>query len=643
MHLEIKKLIGRTTLAIIITLILIPPAITYGQIFTESDVRIDLPVLEEPNNAITPDIASDDNGHIYVVWSDNRSGPSTIYINVYFPGTGWLPKAIPVNTGLPRPQGAPAGDATLPKVCADNSGHVYVTWMDNRASKAGTGQRDIYFRYSKDYGITWFPEFTDEKINTDSPIASDSINPQIACDNGGNVFIVWEDNRSSTFVYEVYFRSLHITFSRPTDFIEYYQFPDTRLNTGVRGGSFSARYPVISADESGHVYVAWQDSRSLPDQEIYPGIYFNVSDNHGAKWLNEAIRIDRAPVGFYESLYPAISSDSSGHVYVAWLDNAGRAERGRKYASDGTMDVYFNLSLDHGNTWDDRDIRIDTPGLQTNAKDVAIASNEKGMVGIVWVDDRFQSGGAPGSNFNVFFNHSENFGRTFLDTDNNIHIDTGASGGAEAATPRIKIDRLGDVFITWIDKSGDNQNVYFNLSVKKGRKNSWLVPDIRIDSFTPPGDSINPVMSITSHGDIYIAWQDTRDSLAKDIYNIYFKKGFVDVETLLVSGQRLAKACFIATAAYGSPYEKHVKILRVFRDRYLLTNRPGRWFVYWYYRLSPPVAQFIATHPWLKLVVRVLLLPLIGLAYVLISTTIFQKIIGAIITIILLCIFWSSL
>jgi uncharacterized repeat protein (TIGR01451 family) len=77
------------------------------------------------------------------------------------------------------------------------------------------------------------------------------------------------------------------------------------------------------------------------------------------------------------------------------------------------------------------------------------------------------------------------------------------------------------------------------------------------------------------------------------------------------TGGIVVGGCFIATAAYGSPLEPHVKALREFRDRYLRRSAPGRAFIRFYYRHSPPVAAFIARHESLRFAVRALLTPLV--------------------------------
>jgi hypothetical protein len=74
-------------------------------------------------------------------------------------------------------------------------------------------------------------------------------------------------------------------------------------------------------------------------------------------------------------------------------------------------------------------------------------------------------------------------------------------------------------------------------------------------------------------------------------------------------------SCFIATAAFGTPLAPQIDVLRRFRDQRLLTNRPGRAFVGWYYENGPAAAAYMNAHPTLKPVVRFGLYPVIGLAW----------------------------
>lgn len=66
-------------------------------------------------------------------------------------------------------------------------------------------------------------------------------------------------------------------------------------------------------------------------------------------------------------------------------------------------------------------------------------------------------------------------------------------------------------------------------------------------------------------------------------------------------------SCFIATAVYGDYNAPEVLALRRFRDKHLQANVVGRAFIDFYYRLSPPIANWLSKKPRLVAKIKPLL------------------------------------
>ena len=77
------------------------------------------------------------------------------------------------------------------------------------------------------------------------------------------------------------------------------------------------------------------------------------------------------------------------------------------------------------------------------------------------------------------------------------------------------------------------------------------------------------------------------------------------------AGEGSVGLCFIATAAYGTPWHPHVHSLRAFRDTHLRPSPLGRAFVAAYERVSPPLARVIARHDALRAAARAGLTPIV--------------------------------
>lgn len=225
--------------------------------------------------------------------------------------------------------------------------------------------------------------------------------------------------------------------------------------------------------------------------------------------------------------------------------------------------------------------------------DLAIMRIERELREVISVHEL---GSKTGENFSAISFERPSGPRTIYFENNAIRVGNGKKIATAKATSHILIDNITD----------------FHFSPRTGDDALWSLSDDKIEELC----SFNLTLSYNNEVAAN-ALTITSTVLPRNNNNtggavVPMSGGIPDYPT---------SGCFVATATCGNDTHPMVAALRAFRDKCLLTCAPGRAFVKFYYTYGPTWAAYIAGNSILQNISYIALLPLTGLALMLLWST----------------------
>lgn len=266
-----------------------------GATWLEEATRVDSDGEGEAYSA-WPRLAADGDGNVVVAWEDSRSGASDIYANVSTDGGRTFGQDARLDGGDP----AGATDSFLPSV-ALAEGHAYVVWHDERF-----GRSDVLINASSDGGATWNDDAA--RVSSQAENIVEATNPVVAA-VGERVHVAWQDDRSGGF--DVFVRT-------SVDGGATWGGEEERMDSDAGGAAQSFDPTVAVRGET--VLVSWKDLRDDVEGVQFNDLYYNFSENAGANWSAEDLRINSNKPGSAYAIDATVHLLGGARFAAVWAD-----------------------------------------------------------------------------------------------------------------------------------------------------------------------------------------------------------------------------------------------------------------------------------------------------------------------------------
>ncbi len=302
-----------------------------------------------------PRIATDHFGNLHVVWRDQTNymgagGEYDIFYKCWNATTMQWMTTVVVSTESD-------GTSYSPTIAVDNWGHVYVAWYDNMDYSGSGSDPDIFYkRWNATTGIWTITEV----VSTESDATSSY--PDIVVDIAGHVHITWDDITD----YNGCGSDRDVFYKRWNASSNSWTLTEVISN----GTNEWSETPRITADLFGNVHIIWDQTIGANSYILHK--YWNATT--GIWTPNETVSTESPSV----TSFPAIVTDSNGHLHVVWLDSS-------TYAGSGTdIDVFYKRWNASTSTWTMTELVSNESSVACYSPTLAV--DNTGKVHVAWYE-----------------------------------------------------------------------------------------------------------------------------------------------------------------------------------------------------------------------------------------------------------------
>jgi len=255
-----------------------------------------------------PKMVKDGNGGAFVVWSDDRSGDSDIWVRHILPGGALDPEKRIQLEAEPLNQKNPA-------ITSDGDHGAIIAYEQYN----GADWDIIAQRIDNSNNNMWIDGGVPACI-----AANDQVNPSLVNDSVGSAIIVWEDNVN--FTWDIY--AQRVASVPATGAIQW-----TANGVAIMAIALDQIHPTIVAGAQYTAFIAWEHYLSATDSNIYAHkIFGGVAGTTPSLPWGAPVAVSTLHDSYQRN--PQAVSDGSGGVIIAY-------ETGENLAVNG-YDIYAN-------------------------------------------------------------------------------------------------------------------------------------------------------------------------------------------------------------------------------------------------------------------------------------------------------------